>query len=999
MRSYNRYDQLSVAESRRKELEYRPKSGFNKETEKLLQTNSGKYLFFIILVLIIAICVLIIALQEKQKEDDADKYRNIALIVSYAVIGITLGRACYKYVEPNRAETGGAVSFYLIFWPFYFIRAVFKFIANNNGNDLSDLVKEFIGWSKLPPYPTGIDFNLNIIKVILRVIIITALSLIIYYMFEAGKETPENTVQHKDIMVLMVVLVITSFVLFTPDAILDSPNWQYRAAIFFNAFFFLYSLYIYMLGSYKNYSSDRKRAMFIAAISSGVLLLALCIYYFLYKLPDDEKTKMLRGIFTEEQMYQIDANLTNVIKVLEEVSNNNSYFNDNDIFDPQDKQQKYIESKLNSSVIRFLNGSSKDNIKNYIKELKSKFTNIYRAKQVYSYAVEKYINKKDATYMQDFINSKEFQLLLQDDITKEKADKLKYNIIETSQKGQLPDTDTYSALFGVNAIINTNEVTVPEGMSEDFVSTSTDVEKYLISSTNRAILKELIDKYNQFVGTPPGDGSDPSVGVHNDAWTALDEINVDEIINDEANTDGKDFKNKLRDIYNNVSEYSRNVPKANSKLGIILNQNMPAKKADKPDKFKQLFNYIYDNSSADNDDYLKQVLGSNYIPPPKDLETIKEELANKSISNAESAFNDYDIRGEIQRLSENRCKNAKNALNQNSKYFYALSELIKEYTKGAAADNTSAPDLLKNRKIQEDFKVLNKGIGELRYFPQNGGEDIINSAKIETESRRNQIQKVYDDRLENSRSKARTREMVEAGERETANKGQEKDKVISKLIDNLQKAYDEQLKGRLTEQTKTELKIPLYVNDVKDLGSIDYIKQLIDNANKELNKNKDKNPQKVVNDYLYREFSESGKDALNRSVESDPLSEYRKEREENYKKFQISEEQNKNNQRINDENIKKGYQGPPIIEGGNSVRIIQGYKDNRNPGVSYYRLVDGDIAFYDVNKNLLVKEKEIKFGDGSTVTLNDLLTYPRIFTPFKENSGNRKRSGGGGRNP
>lgn len=1025
--------ELGVVDAQRSARLARGNTGFSKETKELLKTTSGKYLMFCVVFLCITIGVLVIALgaENKNTNSDKDKYRNIALIVGYSVFGITIGRSLYFYTNPREPETARIFLWYLFMWPFYLITSTYKFFATNNSNDFMDMVFEFIGYSKLPPYPTYQDKFLNVLKVITRITILVSFSLVIHFMLTAEKGTKNETEQHKDSLVLLVVMIVLSFMLFTPDVILDSKNWQYRTAIFFTAFFFLYSLYLYMLGSYHDYDSDKKYAMGIAAIASGVLLLSLCLYYFMYKLPDDEKNRMLRGIFTEEQMMMIDSSLAKQVSLLDQIIRDPRFFdNDDNTFKVDEKTSEKLRKELTPQVINLLGGKTKSSIENTIDNLRQKFTDIYKAKLVYRLQLGKYLdsNKQDRAALNNFINSAEFRKLESDTLLNHKATEFRQSVQKAMQLGSIPPPEDYQKMFGVDTEpVGTNEVTLPEALVEEFESKVESVDQYLMSAYNRALYKALIQKYNDFVA------SRDITGVASNAFASVpdsDNISIRDI-----NETGRENIARITDT---ITKQSRLKLERTGFLKEICDNNMKITKSDNEQNFQKIFDNLRSNEEKE-DSNLKEVLGSGYVKPMVNAETIIERLNSRNIFDYETAWNDKLLRKDIQKLSENRLKNAKKAYDQSKEYYSSLVNLIKKVSPAAQGDELRGVDVLKQTQVKKDLKILNRGIGETRDFKSNSMDDLLEQAKLEAERYRTDVERAYRERERDTALAKEDRDRALATSVAGKDLTRTKEEVIFDVQKNIRKAIREQLgAGKMSSETKKALQIPESFN-----GKIDDLTLMEDSIISRIKGNEFFNdrPTEAANIVLKDQFRNFVYDARVDEIDKDQkmlFEEYFKEKDLEGKRRQAKEteellraefgaekEKYELINRINEYNRKWNYTGPPILDRhGNPIPIIAKFKSDNAAirGDSIYLTKNGvvrtdntgniehddhgnifnvDVPYYNTNgdmENLQINNQTVEhFSHGN----NRLFIKENVqgvnYDPYIKPSGGRDTTGGFGR--
>lgn len=1002
--------QLSVLEEQKRAQTSRGvrETGFSKDVKKILETGTAKYLFFGMIFLFIAVAITAMGLFIKEKDNysDADKYRNISLIVGYTVLGITIGRSSYMYVNPNTPETAGTFIWYMMLWPFYIISAIYTFFKSNNTNDFRDMIKEFIGYSRLPPYPTGTEITLNWFRVVIRLSVLISLILIVKFLLDAAKGTLEHSEQHKDTTVMEVILIVLAFVLITPDSILDSKNWQYRAAILFSSVIFLYSYYTYLLGSYKDYEKDKKYAMGIVVAASGVLLFSICFYYFFYKLPNDERTRMLRGVFTDEQMLVINPILYRQIKLLENIVRQSAYFDENGYFNIRDeKLREEIFKDIGAGNAQRLDGKNKNSINLWIDELRDKFTTIYKAKEMYRIAMDRYLEKKDSSAMNDFINTPEFRTLETDEITKNDAIILKNEIIRAVSSNNIPDPKKVQDLFGIdNAVINTNEVELLPTTIDDFESKVEAVEEILRPAFNRAVFKALIQKYNEFMGKREEIGIESKDFAFN-RITGENEIKI-ETIDDHSRA-------KINNIVNTIIRQSKKIETV-GELKTICDQNMRKNKSDNKENFNKLFTHIKDMAPDNDDDkILKKLLGSHYNPPENNGLTIKERMDAKGITTADAAWKDDVIRQDIQNLGQNRIENAKKADKQNKEYYTALTKLIRQFAPAAAGDETNTQDLLKMKGVQENINILNKGIGEVRDFGKGNLEELLERAQLEANRYRNAIEQQFFTRKEGREQAEQARIDEIADLTKKTDLESRRRKVLNDFNVNWNKAVDEQLKeGKITKETKKALGIPEYVEGrLEILTEKEMREDLLRGLKNEINKerNKDKNPEEISKQFLIRTLGNYAVQESKGHLSEDFIVKQRqdellKEHEERKKQIedekqkardireleklraQNEEEKQKYNQKIVSYNRNAwGYlDDTPLIKNGQYLTIIAGKVDNT---FNYYLLNDDSVIVVNKNTGKIQKGENRVYdpifskGDRTVTIDKDYFEYGMIQAP------------------
>lgn len=799
--------QIGLVDAERKaQLLRRPETGFSKDTELILKTESGKYLFFALIMALALVAILVIALssEDKTPSSNEDKYRNISLIVGYLIIGITIGRALYFYYHVDSAETVGAFLWYTFLWPVYIFFSGYKFLVNNDKEDIENIIKNFVGFQQLPPYPTGGDYIRSYFKIFAKLTIVISLALIINYIIAADKGLGETTVLHKDYMALAVVLVMITFIVITPDNILSSEGWQYRTVIFLTGFFFLYSLYLYYFAEFDD--NDRKGNTFGSVVASGVLLFAVMIYYFMYNLPDDDKNRMLRGIFTDEQMNMINPALASQVKVLEQIVHNSDYFDDNGYFTSDPKYLAEIQKQFSPSVFNFIQGKNKDAIQSLIKELRKKFTAIYKAKLIYAIAMKKYNEKerKDSSIFKSFFNTPEFIALEQDSNPElnSLARKFKESTLASTAVGGYPPLQDYQALFGTQVATPMQEVVLPKSTVAAFESQIQNVDSFLQGAFNRAVLKKLGEKYLAFID----DSNSTKVGIKCEGF------NITSLVNSITNieiTNSNGNKNKIKNINTAIIENSKKELKKSNQLQVIYENSLTIKASDSPGALEKMVQFMINEPNTKIDSILKELLGDKYDKPSVSFDIINERMQKDGIASDE-VWNNKLLRNDIQKLGENRRKNAEEAFSHGKKFYKALSDLIIKYSQAAIAQDYEAYDLLKDNGVTRDIKTLNEGIGETKEFGRGIGDEIFSGARIESESNRKNIQQAYD-------TAKKTQESSEFTQNLDKFKVDVDPKVTKAEFDNniknaLLKAVQE---VTMSDDTKTKLGIGSYSGSVK----------------------------------------------------------------------------------------------------------------------------------------------------------------------------------------
>jgi hypothetical protein len=687
--------------------------GYSKELQKIIDSSSGKH--FVVLIVFLLIVIIIVCLVFVSKDEQALSKENvfieIASIVSYAVLGITVGRASYRYVNKDASDTAGEFAWYFIFWPFYTIIAGGKYVAGSSIGDKFNQFKSIFGWEQLSKNPSNTDKISNFFKVFSRISILISIILMVYYLLGASSGLAGNSIMKKDTTVLTVIAIIVGFMVFTPDIILDSKGWQYRASIFFVGFFFLFSLHAYMLGSFEDADSGRKDKMLIATVSSGVLLFFLIVYYYIYKLPEDDASKMLRGIFTEEQRNSVNPNLASQVKLLEQVSNNSDLF-DGEYFN-KDKLSEEVSKTLSESLINKLNGRSKDSIVGVMESIDRQFVDIYRAKLAWGMAVKKYDKSRDGGVLSEYFNSEEFTRLQNTDV-KNEAMEFRKNTLEKASKRELPDILVYQKLFGTEEGISLATINISDSSLSAPSASEVSVPKELNYMFNRAIVKELASLYQRFV-----------VKQNDIGFSALTDIPP----LGRGGIESGAFVNYVGVVMNNIkTEEHKNTFSADVvkyKTNCAFN----------PSELDEAKITLAKASIADGSDcgleaekYFKDILGKDYVPLPMERGKLTAFLdKNKDKKKETEAITKY---------VENRYRNLNRAENKIGEYKNSILILMKRFANGIS--DGSDVNVMESREVQEKLKILNKGLGDIPEFKEKDsvGRSILEQAKLEAESKR-----------------------------------------------------------------------------------------------------------------------------------------------------------------------------------------------------------------------------------------------------------------------